>query len=130
MKSVKDKNIKGFEPKEFIITIHCKSRVKKIESIMSKQKGLYAIWNDEAYDIGIKKIQTKAVGLKAFMKILKLKKKNVLAVGDNYSDKPLFDAAGLTVTADKARVSGNYFVKLDKKNLPAAQLMTRMIKIV
>ena len=46
LKTVKHKDIKGFEPKEFIITIHCKKRVKKIENILSKQKGIYYIWNN------------------------------------------------------------------------------------
>ena len=40
LKSVRDQNIKGFEPKEFIITVHCKERVKKIENIMSKERRL------------------------------------------------------------------------------------------
>ena len=129
LKSVRDQNIKGFEQKEFIITVHCKERVKKIENIMSKERRLYAIWNNEAYDIGIKKTQTKSIGLKAFTKILKLKKKNVLAIGDNYNDKELLKAAGLTVTADKSRLNGDFFVHLDRKNLPARQLMNQIINI-
>ena len=87
LKKVKHKDIKGFEPKEFIITIHCKNRVKEIETIAKKYKKLYYIWNDEAYDIGIKKIQTKPTGLKKIMTLFKLKKKNVLALEDNYNDK-------------------------------------------
>jgi len=129
LKSVRDKNIKGFEPKEFIITLHCKKRIKKIENILSREKKLYYIWNDEAYDIGIKKTQTKSTGLKAFSKILKLKKKNILAIGDNYNDKELLQSAGLTITADKSRLDGNFFIPIDKKNLPARQLMDRIIKI-
>ena len=128
LKSVKSPNIKGFEPKEFIITLHCKKPIKKIENIISREKKLYYIWNDEAYDIGIKKIQTKSIGLKAFTKILKLKKENVLAIGDNYNDKELLDAAGLTITADKSRLDGDFSIPLSRKNLPAAQLMACIIK--
>src|SRR3989338_6676654 len=62
LRQVTNKNIKGFEPKEFIITIHCKKRVKEIEKILKKYKNLYTVWNGEAYDIGIKKRQTKALG--------------------------------------------------------------------
>ncbi len=130
LKSVKDSNVKGFEPKEFIITVHCKKRIKKIENILSREKKLYSIWNDEAYDIGIKKVQTKSIGLKAFIKILKLKKENVLAIGDNYNDKELLKSAGLTITADKSRLNGDFFIPLSRKNLPAAQLMSRIITIV
>lgn len=129
LKSVRDQNIKGFEPKEFIITIHCKKRIKKIEDIMSREKKLYSIWNDEAYDIGIKKVQTKSTGLKAFTRILNLKKKNVLAIGDNYNDKELLESAGLTISADKSRLDGDFFVSLNKKNLPADVLMEQILKI-
>src|SRR3989344_6241579 len=74
LKNVKSKNIKGFEPKEFIITIHCTDKVKQIEEIIAKEDKLYTVWNGEAYDIGVKEIQTKAVGLMALMKILTIKK--------------------------------------------------------
>ena len=130
LKSVRNQNIKGFEPKEFIITIHCKKRIKKIENIVSREKKLYSIWNNEAYDIGIKKVQTKSIGLKAFMKILKLKKKNMLAIGDNYNDKELLESAGLTISADKSRLNGDFFIPLNKKNLPANQLMSRIISVI
>src|SRR3989344_610143 len=33
LKEIKNKNIKGFEPKEFIITIHCKKKVPAIERV-------------------------------------------------------------------------------------------------
>ena len=58
----RNKNVKGFEPKEFIITIHCTKRIPGIEKVVKREKGLYTIWNGEAYDIGIKKNQTKALG--------------------------------------------------------------------
>jgi len=128
LKKVRSKNIKGFEPKELIITIHCKKPVKKIESIVAKQKNLYAIWNDEAYDIGVKSLQTKDRGLKAFMRIDKLKKENVLAIGDNYNDRELLDSAGIAVTADKSRVSGDFYIPLNNKNLPAKQLIDQIMK--
>ena len=59
LKQVIGGSIKGFEPKEFIITIHCVKRVKEIEEIVRKEKNLYTVWNGEAYDIGIKKIKLK-----------------------------------------------------------------------
>src|SRR3989339_2093988 len=57
----KNKNVKGFEPKEFIITIHCTKKIKEIENIVKKEKGLVTIWNGETYDVLIKKSQTKAL---------------------------------------------------------------------
>tara|TARA_Y100000310_G_C20573308_1_gene759166 strand:- start:124 stop:876 length:753 start_codon:yes stop_codon:yes gene_type:complete len=128
LQEVKHKNIKGFEPKEFIITIHCTNRVKKIEKIIDSEKNLYYIWNDEAYDIGIKKTQTKLIGLKKLMKHFKLSKGQVLAIGDNYNDKELLSGVGIKITADKSRLKGDYYVDLSKKNLPAGQLMNQILK--
>jgi len=129
LKSVKNKNILGFEPKEFIITIHCKRRIKKIEKILSKEKKLYSIWNSEAYDIGVKKIQTKAVGLRAFMKILNLRKENVLAFGDNYNDRELLGSVGIAFTSDKSRINGDFFISLNDKVLPASQFMSHILTL-
>jgi hydroxymethylpyrimidine pyrophosphatase-like HAD family hydrolase len=126
---VKSKNIKGFEPKTFIVTLHCNKRVKKVEDILLKEKELYHIWNKEAYDVGIKRIQTKAVGLNAFMKKLRIKKSNVLAIGDNYNDKEMLDVAGIAITADKSRLDGNFYVSLNGKYLPAKQLMDRILEV-
>lgn len=130
LKKIKSKNIKGFEPKEFIITIHCKKPVKKIERLVAKQKDLYTIWNGEAYDIGIKGSQTKERGLKAFIRINKLKKKNVLVIGDNFNDREVLKAAGIAVTADKKRASGNFYTPLNNKELPAKQLMDRILNVL
>jgi len=129
LKKIKSKNIKGFEPKEFIITVHCTDRIKQIEDLVSKYEKLYTVWNGEAYDVGIKEIQTKAVGLKDVMKILKLKRENVLVIGDNYNDKEMMEAGGLRVTADISRVDGDFYVELDKKNLPASQLMEQIFRV-
>ena len=126
---VSSKEIKGWEPKEFIITIHCKGRVGKIESVVSRFKDLYSIWNDEAYDIGIKKVQTKTTGLKEVMKMFKLKNKNVLALGDNYNDKELLNSVGVSVSADKERVEGDFYVPLNGKFLPADVLMGRILSL-
>lgn len=128
LKKIKHKEIKGFEPKEFIITIHCKKRIKRIEEVVNRYKNLYWIWNDEAYDIGIRRVQTKATGLKKIIKLFKLDKKNVLAMGDNYNDEELFREAKISVSADKSRLRGDFYVPLKGKFLPADLLMQKIIK--
>jgi HAD superfamily hydrolase (TIGR01484 family) len=123
-----EENVKGFEPKEFIMTIHCEDRVKKIEDIVSEYNDLYCLWNGEAYDIGVKNIQNKAIGLTALQNYLNLEKKNVLAIGDNLNDKEMIDAAGIAVSADKARIDGDFFVPLEGEFLPADLMMQQIIK--
>src|SRR3989338_7228347 len=105
----KNKDVKGFEPKEFIITIHCKHKVKEIEEIVKKEGNLITVWNGEAYDILVKKDQTKALGLRHAMKIFKLKKENIMAVGDNYNDQELLKESGMPISADKSRVRGKFY---------------------
>lgn len=126
---VKHKNIKGLEPKEFIITIHCKDRVPQIEKITRKYKHLYCLWNGEAYDIGVKNLQTKGLGVKNVTRLFNLKKKNVLAIGDNYNDKELLEQAGIAVSADKKRLKGDYYVQLHGLHLPADILMEQILKM-
>lgn len=127
---VRHKNIKGFEPKEFIITIHCEDRVKEIEDTLSHEKNLYCIWNGEAYDIGVRRKQTKGEGLKQCIELFKLKKHNVLAIGDNYNDIELLSQAGLSVSADKSRLAGDFFIPLDGNFLPADILMEQILAAV
>ena len=131
LKKVANKNInvKGFEPKEFIITIHCTRQIKEIEEVIKKEKGLVTVWNGEAYDILIKKDQTKAVGLRHTMKIFKLHKKNVMAIGDNFNDHELLQASGMPISADKSRVNGKFYVPLEGEFLPADKLMQKIMSL-
>ncbi len=124
-----NKNVKGFEPKEFIITIHCTQQIKEIEEIVEKEKGLTTIWNGEAYDIQIKGGQTKAVGLRHVMEIFKLNKENVMAIGDNYNDAELLAESGMPISADKSRVSGKFYVPLEGEFLPADKLMQKLLSL-
>ncbi|OGZ03725.1 MAG: hypothetical protein A2648_02100 [Candidatus Lloydbacteria bacterium RIFCSPHIGHO2_01_FULL_41_20] len=125
--ATKNKNIKGFEPKEFIITIHCTKKLKEIEQIVKTEKSLTTHWNGEAYDVLIKKDQTKAVGLRQVMKIFKLKKENVMAIGDNYNDHELLQASGTPISADQTRIKGKFHVPLKGKFLPADKLMQKIL---
>jgi HAD superfamily hydrolase (TIGR01484 family) len=126
----RNKNVKGFEPKEFIITLHCKKQIKEVEEVVRKEKDLVTLWNGEAYDILIKKDQTKALGVRSAMKIFKLKRENVMAIGDNYNDLEMLQESGLPISADKTRVEGRFFVPLQGRFLPADLLMTHILYIV
>jgi HAD superfamily hydrolase (TIGR01484 family) len=123
-----NKNVKGFEPKEFIITLHCKRRLKEVERIVNKHR-LTTVWNGEAYDVLISNLQSKALGLKYAMKIFKLSRKNVLAIGDNYNDLELLKASGLPISSDKTRVQGKFYIPLNGKLLPADKLMQKILSL-
>ena len=127
--AIKNKNVKGFEPKEFIITVHCTKQIKEIEEIVSEDRKLCTLWNGEAYDVLIKKNQTKALGLRNAMKIFKIKKENVMAIGDNFNDHELLQASGTPISADRTRIKGKFYVPLEGKFLPADELMQKILAL-
>lgn len=128
---IKDDRIRGWEPKEFIITIHCTDRVPVIEdTVIDFNTELYCLWNGEAYDIGIRDMQTKGVGVASVANMLRVKKNNILAIGDNYNDVELLSAAGMPVSADKDRVEGEFHIPLSGSDvLPATTLMHQILKL-
>ena len=130
LKQIVNEKIKGFEPKEFIITVHCTEKVPEIEQVVAQDERLYTVWNGEAYDIGVKGEQTKSLGLRQVMKIFKLKKKNVMAMGDNYNDAELLKKSGTPISADKTRVKGKFFVPLEGEFLPADNLMQKILSLI
>jgi HAD superfamily hydrolase (TIGR01484 family) len=129
LKEVKDPNIKGFEPKEFIITIHCENPIKEIEDIVAADPRLYTVWNGEAYDIGVRDHQTKALGVREIMKIFKLEKENVMAIGDNLNDAEMLAESGTAISADESRVKGDFYIPLEGEFLPADNLMQKVLSL-
>ncbi len=131
LRAVTDKHseFKGYEPKEFIITVHCTEQVKEIEDVVASEPDLYTVWNGEAYDIGIKDEQTKALGLKRVREIFFLNKDNVMAMGDNFNDAELLNESGLPISADKTRVEGKFFIPLEGEFLPADNLMQKILEL-
>lgn len=122
LSTVSHHSIKGWEPKEFIITIHCVNRVEQIEIISNKYPNLYCLWNGEAYDIGMRTEQTKGKGLIQLIKMFDISKENVIAIGDNLNDKELLEEAGIKITADKTRLTGDFYIPF-----PAETLMRKLL---
>ena len=129
LKNIVDERIKGFEPKEFIITIHCTEKVQEIEDIVAQDTNLCTVWNGEAYDILVKNDQTKALGLRHVREIFKLQKENVMAIGDNFNDHELLEESGMPISADKSRIDGMFYVPLEGEFLPADVLMQKILSL-
>ncbi|MBI5139672.1 HAD-IIB family hydrolase [Candidatus Nomurabacteria bacterium] len=125
----KDKDFKGFEPKEFIITMHYEKRSEELEEVIKQESNLVTVWNGEAYDLLVKEHQTKAVGLREVIKMFSLNKENVMAIGDNYNDIELLQESGLPISADKDRVPGVFYVPLNGEFLPADILMQKVLSL-
>lgn len=122
LSQIKDKRIKGWEPKEHIITIHCTSEIPEIENICKKYKLIKYIWNGEAYDI-MHINQTKANGIGHMLVYYKLEKSQAMAIGDNYNDKEMLSSVGLAISADCERVDGDYYIPM-----PAGVMMWKILQ--
>lgn len=100
---VKHENILGFEPKQFLITVHCKDRVPEIEELVPLD--FYCLWNGEAYDIFFQGID-KGFGMNF------LPSQNVLAVGNGENDLPMLNRATIGITTDKDTIESDYHTTL------------------
>ena len=121
------KEIKAIEPKESILTIHAKKEIKKIYKIVKKfdkKKELCVLWGGEAFDIGHKKV-TKGFGLRKFCKRYKIKKQEILCIGDKENDLSLFKESGISVTTNP-KLKADYCL-LNKK-LPGLALLKFLLK--
>lgn len=124
LREVVDGRIKGFEPKEFIITIHCTERIREIENIVGDYEDLYCLWNGEAYDVGVKRFQTKSMALSSLTEKYNIDMEDVLVIGDNYNDKNFESTVGLVISADKSRVDGDFYV-----GNPGEILMSKLLEV-
>ncbi|MCD6283632.1 HAD hydrolase family protein [bacterium] len=107
----KDKRIRGFEPKLFILTVHCE-KMEEIENLVKSydnENELYCLWTNEGYDIGSKEM-TKGRAISNLAKYLDISPKQILTTGNNYNDKEMLEV-GKGVTVDPERVKGEYFIE-------------------
>jgi len=94
--------VNGFEPKQFLISLHCQEDMDEVREIVVKHdvdNEFYCLWSGEAFDVAPKRFN-KGNGLKSVVKKLNLKLENVLAVGNDPNDKEMVEEAGISVTTD------------------------------
>jgi len=94
--------VEGFEPKQFLISVHCKKELKEIRDIVDKidrEDEFYCLWSGEAFDIAPRKFN-KGRGLQMAVESLNLNLDSVLAIGNDPNDKEMVESAGISVTTD------------------------------
>jgi len=122
--NLKHLEIKGFEPKQFIITAHSDKEIKSVYNIVKKidkEKELKVMWNGEAFDIQRKDV-SKGKALEKLLKALNIKKEEVLAIGDRINDKELLESSGVAVSADNKALPAEYWTKANNR-LPGEVLI-------
>ncbi len=105
-----DKRIRGFEPKFFILTVHC-DQMEEIPNLVKEMAGddLYCLWTNEGYDIGNKKM-SKGQAIINLAEQLKIRPKQIMATGNNYNDQEMLEI-GKGVTVNPERVKAEYFIE-------------------
>ena len=129
-KEIKHLPVTGFEPKQFILTVHAKREIFEVYKIVEKndpEKELKVMWNGEAFDIQKKNVSKKS-GLKDILTLLKIKKDEVIAIGDRINDKELLKIAGIGVSADIRKLKAEYYINTTKNELPGEILVDYLLK--
>ena len=126
-------NILGFEPKQFLITVHCQKEDPAIIDLVKKhdpENEYYCLWSGEAYDIG-PKIFNKGVGLKFLAEKMGLTMANVLAVGNDPNDKEMVEWAGIGITTDpNSVIKGADFITEKKFEQGGEEVIDKLLELV
>jgi len=122
-----DKRIRGFEPKMFILTVHC-DEMEEIPNLVKEAAGddLYCLWTNEGYDIGNKEM-SKGQAIINLAKELEIKPKQVMTTGNNYNDKEMLEI-GKGVTVDPKRVKAEYFIEHKPEELGGELLVEFLLE--
>lgn len=124
------KLIKGFEPKEYLITLHCKDKVEEVEEIVKKADStseLFCWWNGEAYDIGLKTVN-KGSGLKKLVEKIGVKMSEVMTVGNGINDEDMTDVVGIDVSTDEKHLKADFVVWGEE--IGGEKVVDRVLKLV
>lgn len=125
-------NIKGFEPKQFIISVHCFSPDPQIEEIVRKYDAdseIVVNWvSGEAYDIYLKRF-TKGSGLKFLCDHLGITAQECLSVGNDPNDVSMVQIAGIGVTTDRSHMDAHFFTE-GKLDLGGEEVVDHLLKVM
>lgn len=129
--SKRNKDIRGFEPKQFLITVHAWKEVPEIEEIRKKydtKDEFYNWWNGEAYDIGLKRLN-KGTGLKRLAEYLRVDISQTLAIGNGPNDVDMVQTAGISVTTDPKELPADFYTT-GKLHLGGEELVNKLLELI
>lgn len=123
----KDKRIRGFEPKLFILTVHCE-QMEEIPNLVKERAGdsLYCLWTNEGYDIGSHQM-SKGKAIVNLAKELAIEPKQIMTTGNNYNDAEMLKL-GKGVTVEPKKVEAEYFVEHKPEELGGELLASFLLE--
>ena len=128
--ALENANIRGFEPKQFLLSVHCFKEELAIEDLvhkLDKNNELGIKWSSEAYNIFPKRI-SKGSGLKSLSKLLNIDLAEMLVVGNDPNDKEAVEGPGISVTTSPKTLTANYYTE-SSLELGGEALVDRLLKI-
>lgn len=126
-----NKQIRGFEPKQFLITPHCWQAVPEIEKIVKKFDGkneFYCLWNGEAYDIAPKRLN-KGAALRHLADYLDVDISQTMSIGNGPNDKEMVETAGIGVTTDPKELPADFYTT-GSLHLGGEELVDVLLKLI
>lgn len=123
-------NIRGFEPKQFLLSVHCFHEEPSIVELVKEldtNKELSIKWSSEAYNIFPKRI-SKGTGLQALSKLLNIKLSEMLVVGNDPNDKEAVEGPGISVTTSPDTLTADYYTE-SSLELGGEALVDRLLEI-
>ena len=129
--SKRNKDIRGFEPKQFLITVHAWKELSEIEEIRKKydtKDEFYNWWNGEAYDIGLKRLN-KGTGLKRLANYLEIDISQTMAIGNGPNDVDMVETAGIGVTTNPKELKADYYTT-GTLHLGGEELVNVLLKLI
>ena len=123
--------IRGFEPKQFLITLHASEDVAEVYDIVKKydtKDELYTLWNGEAYDISLKHLN-KGTALRRLCKHMGIDTQETLAIGNGPNDKDMVETAGVGVTTDPSDLKAGEFHTTKSLELGGEELVDKLLEL-
>lgn len=127
-----NKNILGFEPKQFMVSVRCLAEDPQIQDIVrhvDTNNEFNVFWiSNETQDIFLKRFN-KGVGLEFLRNRLKLEPSAVIAVGNDPNDAPMLEVAGISVTTDPQKVKAGFHTE-GKLELGGEEVVEYLLRIL
>ena len=123
-------NIRGFEPKQFLLSVHCFKEEPAIIDLVADldKEGILGIkWSSEAYNIFPKRY-SKGTGLAELSKILNIDKSQMLVVGNDPNDQEATEGPGISVTTSPQTLTADYFTESELE-LGGESLVNRLLEV-
>lgn len=128
---INDPRVAGFEPKQFLTTLHCHQAVPEVEAIVREsdpENRFYCWWNQEAYDINSKNF-TKSIALNKLLKLKNLSLQNVITIGNGINDSDLTGKNSINISTDPQNLkTDDYFA--EGEHLGGTAILDHLLTLV